>query len=142
MGMFDNFPSFGNISNGQSGSSIPSMASGMWPDWLNFGNNNGQTPAPIPETAKSGLGFNVGTGQLLLGGLGTLGSLWTAWNATDLAKKQFDFQKKMSTANYMNQMQTYNTNLEDKIRARYAMENKAPDQASAYITSHQLRPAI
>lgn len=90
----------------------------------------------------TGLGFNVGTGQLLLGGLSTLGNLWTAWNATELAKKQFDFQKKMSLANYTNQTTTYNTNLEDRARARYNMENKSQGEADAYVAGHKLNTTL
>lgn len=107
-----------------------------------FGGSGAVTANTAGAAGASGLGLNIGTGQLALGGLGALGNLWTAWNATELAKKQFDFQKKLGTANYYNQMQTYNTNLEDRAYARYAMENKSPAEADAYISSHRLRPMV
>ncbi len=42
----------------------------------------------------TGLDWNLGTGQLALGGLSAIGNLWTGWNAAKLARDQFDFTKR------------------------------------------------
>src|SRR6185437_11279715 len=63
-----------------------------------------------------GLGFNLDTGKLALGGLQTIGSLWQAFEANKLAKEQFKFQKEFANANLANQIQSYNTTLEDRGR--------------------------
>lgn len=86
----------------------------------------------------TGFGWNIGTGQLAISGLSTLGQLWTAWNAVDLANKNYNLTKATSQANLNNQVTTYNNNLEDRISSRYAAENKTSADASAYIDSHKL----
>jgi hypothetical protein len=111
-------------------------------DWFTGSQVPAQTDKAVQSGPATGLGVNIGTGQLLLGGLGTLGNLWTAWNASDLAKKQFNFQKDLSTANYANQASAYNTHLEDRAYARYAQENKSPGEAAAYIGAHQVMPYL
>lgn len=138
--------------------SIPGQQtnSGLF-DWLaNLGQPQGQAAAPVASGAASpvvqppgmqnnlsvGLGANVGTGQLAIGGLSALGNLWTAWNATDLAKKSFNFNKQVTQTNLANQAETYNTNLADRANSRAVMENQAPGQAQAYIAAHSLKGTL
>lgn len=87
---------------------------------------------------EGGLGFNMGTGRLLLGGLNTIGNLWMAWQANKLAKQQFNFQKDITNTNLANQIQSYNTTLDDKIRSRAVTEGQTPEQAQAYMDQHKL----
>lgn len=87
----------------------------------------------------SGLGFNSGTLGLAIGGLQTIGSLWQAWQANKLAKEQFEFQKDFANTNLANQIQSYNTTLEDRGRSRAFTEGQSPEEAQAYIDENSLR---
>ena len=51
-------------------------------------------------------------------GIGSLGQLWAGINQTNLAKKQFNFTRDLSNRNLESQAQSYNTQLEDRLRAR------------------------
>lgn len=86
----------------------------------------------------AGLGFNIGTGQLVLGGLSALGNLWGAQKQFKLAEDQFDFTKKIATTNLNNQVKSYNTALEDRIRSRAAMEGSSSAEAEAYLNKNRL----
>ena len=88
---------------------------------------------------STGLGWNVGTGQLALGGLQTLGNLWQAWESNKLAKEQFAFQKDVTDTNLANQIQSYNTTLEDRTRTRGQIEGGSAQDAQAYIDKNKLR---
>lgn len=102
------------------------------PNALGGANNNAATP----------IGMNVGTGQLGVGGLSALGNLWTAWNATELAKKSFDFNKQLSSDNYTNQSQAYNTNLQNIATSRGAMENQSQGQVQNYIAGNSVKTTV
>jgi len=91
---------------------------------------------------NTGFGVNVGTGQLALNGLSTLGNLWTAWNSEQLANKSFNFNKQLSSDNYTNQAQAYNTNLQDIASSRGAMENQTPAQVAAYTAANNLKTTV
>lgn len=119
----------------------PQQLASMQAGTFNFGQNNGAGGA-AGGLAATGLGANIGTAQLALGGLSTLGNLWTAWNATDLAKKQFKFQSQLASDNYTNQSQAYNTNLTDRESARGAMENLSPGQVAAYNNANSLKTTM
>ena len=88
--------------------------------------------------AGTGLGFNVGTGQLALGGLSAFTNLWGANKQMKLAEDQFDFTKKIATTNLNNQVKSYNTALEDRIRSRAAMEGSSSAEAEAYLNKNRL----
>ncbi len=88
--------------------------------------------------AGTGLGFNIGTGQLALGGLSALTNLWGANKQMKLAEDQFDFTKKIATTNLNNQVKSYNTALEDRIRSRAAMEGSSSADAEAYLNKNRL----
>jgi len=97
--------------------------------------NNG-----IPPLNGGALGFNMDTAQLALGGLKTIGSLWQAWEANKLAKEQFKFGKDFANVNLTNQIQSYNTTLEDRGRTRAFTESQSPTAAAAYIDKNRLAP--
>lgn len=81
--------------------------------------------------------FNTGNAQLVLGGIQTIGSLWNSFQQQKMAKDTFAFNKKAYETNLANQTSTYNTALEDRIRARYATEGRS-EQADAYIDKNKL----
>lgn len=90
-------------------------------------------------SAATPLGMNLGTGQLVLGTIGTLGNLWSAFQAQKLAKEQFDFQKGVTNTNLANQIQSYNTSLVDRINARSFMQGDSQVVTDKYITDNSLR---
>lgn len=98
------------------------------------------TPQASAATAgATGLGFNVPTAQLALSGLGAIGNIMSAFNAQKMAKKQFEYQKGITDTNLANSIQSYNTTLADRGRARAAMEGQSPQEAAAYIAQNSLR---
>ena len=105
------------------------------------GTNPATVGAPTmgQTTAATGLGFNLGTGQLALGTLGTMGNLWAAFQAQKLAKEQFQFQKGVTNTNLANQIQSYNTSLVDRINARSHMQGDSQATTDAYIATNSLR---
>ena len=80
----------------------------------------------------------LGLGQLGLSGIGTLGNLWTAMGAMNLANQQFDFSKKIGTANLDNSVQSYNTALADRETSRAVQNNQSPQAAKDYIAANKL----
>ena len=86
----------------------------------------------------SGFGMNLDTAKLALSGLGTIGNLWAAFQAQKLAKRQFDFTKRITEANLANQVQSYNTTLEDRGRSRAFAEGQSAADAQAYIDKNRL----
>lgn len=85
-----------------------------------------------------GLGFNMGTANLALSGLGTIGSLWAAFEQNALAKKQFNYTKQLSDTNLANQIQSYNTALADKARSRAVMEGQSQESADAWVDKNKM----
>ena len=96
----------------------------------------GNTPAP------SGSGFfsQNGPAQFALGAVQTLGSLWNSFQQHKLAKQTFKFQKEAYATNLANQEQSYNTELEDRINARYVTEGRTNVEAdkAAYLDKNRL----
>ena len=72
----------------------------------------------------AGLGMNIGTGQLALGGLSALTGIWGALGQNKLANQQFKFTKDTTNTNLNNQIKSYNTALEDRITARAATQGQ------------------
>lgn len=96
------------------------------------------TPGVNPAPNASGLGMNVGTMGLALGGLNTIGSLWNAWEANKLAKEQFAFSKDFANSNLKNSMEAYNTTLQNHTDARASYEGWSNQEANAYVREHRL----
>ena len=94
----------------------------------------GVTPA-----GGGALGFNLDTAGLALGGVQTIGSLWQAWEANKLAKDQFRIGTKFANTNLANSIQSYNTTLEDRTRARAFTEGQTSEQAQAYNDANRLK---
>jgi hypothetical protein len=85
-----------------------------------------------------GLGFNLDTAGLALGGLQTIGSLWNAFEARKQAGEQFAFAKDFANTNLANQIKSYNTILQDQSRARAFTEGQTAEQAAAYVAENRL----
>ena len=103
----------------------------------------GQQVAPqvggINNNLSTPLGMNLGTGQLVLGGIGTIGNLWSAWQAQKLAKEQFNYQKGITETNLANQIQSYNTELSDRMNARGFVQGDSQSTIDQYIEENSLR---
>lgn len=110
-----------------------------------------QSPAAIASVAAPTAGATGGAA----GGLGGLaGGLQTAGSAMDilgglaqiyfgfqqqkLAKKQFNFQRDAFNTNLQNSVQSYNTALGDRIRARHFTEGKSDSDTAAYLKENRL----
>jgi hypothetical protein len=98
----------------------------------------GAVSGGLGQLGQTGLGFNLPTANLALGGLQTIGNLWNSWEQRKLANEQFQFQKGVTNTNLNNQIKAYNTQLEDRSRARAATEGQSPGQAQAYIDNNRL----
>ena len=103
----------------------------------------GQQVAPqvggINNNLSTPLGMNIGTGQLVLGGVGTIGNLWAGWQAQKLAKEQFNYQKGITDTNLANQIQSYNTALSDRMNSRGFVQGDSQSTIDQYIEENSLR---
>lgn len=102
--------------------------------------SNGSSGGITPPTGGlgTGLGMNIGTGQLALGGLGALTSVWGGMQANKLANDQFKFTKDTTNTNLNNQIKSYNTSLEDRINARAAVQGNDSAYVSDYLNKNRL----
>lgn len=82
--------------------------------------------------------FNNGNLQLALGGIQTLGSLWNSYQQHKIAKQQIGLARETFQTNLENNRQTYNTALEDRIRARHHTEGRGSGETNAYLQEHSL----
>lgn len=87
---------------------------------------------------NSGFGMNMNTFNSAIGGLSSLAQLWQGFQANKLAQDQWKTQKSVLNTNMMNQIQSYNNSLKDRLDTRAKMEGR--DQASA-DTQYQERKA-
>lgn len=119
------------------GFQIPSVG-GQPPQQLGVMGTTPAATAPATGAWGQGLGMNIGTGQLAVGGLTSLGNLWTGIQASSLAKDQLNFAKSIGNANLNNQMKTLNTRIEDRARARGVAEGQSQSQVDDYIARNSL----
>lgn len=98
-------------------------------------NVGGQTGA-----AQQGSGFwsKDGGAGMILGGVQVLGNLWSSYQSHKIAKEQMAFAREQWDTNLANQTQTYNTALEDRIRARHAYSGQGEGETQAYLDKHSL----
>lgn len=87
---------------------------------------------------KPGFFGQGGMAQIGLGAINTLGSLWNSFQQNKIAKKSLALQERTFETNLSNQTKTYNTELEDRIRTRYAAEGRDSSQADNYIEKNKL----
>ncbi len=85
-----------------------------------------------------GLGFNMPTMKLAIGGITALGNFWNAMQANKLAKEQFNYTKGVTNQNMANQIKSYNTTLSDRINARAFTEGRPDGYAEQYMKDNRL----
>lgn len=120
---------------------------------LGFGLGSPQTPGlmldtnagsslALPQGQQAAPGFEFGmngpTFQLGLQGLNTLGNLWGALQSTKLAREQLDFTRNVTNTNLNNSIQSYNTALGDRARARGFTEGRSDADVQSYIDNNRL----
>ena len=90
----------------------------------------GQTASPnLNLNQGNGFGFNMPTLQLGLQGLNAISGLYFGSKAMGMAKDQFNFSKQMAQTNLRNQVNAYNTSLEDRLRTREQFNTGASGDA-------------
>ncbi len=101
----------------------------------------GPSQAMSPQANAGGMQSPALSGWQKFGyvmdGLSAIGGLWGAIQQNKIAKQQLALSREAYNTNMNNTIKTYNTALEDRIRARYTMEGRS-DQADAYIDEHKL----
>lgn len=90
--------------------------------------------------AQQGSGWFGEGGKLntVIGGVQVLGSLWNSFQQHKMAKEQMKFAREQWDTNVQNQTQTYNTALEDRIRARHFTEGRGGGETDQYLKKHSL----
>lgn len=130
-----------NIGQGINPSFSPDL--GNMPNWgqdSTVTGSFGDAPTFDPMSKHSGdIGWNMPTLQTGLQGLSTIGNLWGAYQGNKMARKQLALSTDAYNTNLTNQIKSYNTQLEDRIRGRHSPTNvAAQDQASQYIDKNKL----
>ena len=130
-------------SNESLGMNFSPDLSGM-PNWGNDPTVTGvygdaPTFDPYGRQSGSDLGWNMGTLNTGFKGLATLGNLWGAFQGNKLARKQLSLATDAYNTNLTNQIKSYNTSLEDRIRSRYVYNDKAGQaEATRQIEANKL----
>ena len=118
----------------------------------NQSSTGGVNVSPVSGASLSGLGTQVGGApgavSKLSSGLQTAGSavdildglsqIYLGFQANKLAKKDFNFQVGAYNNNLQNTTQSYNTALEDRIRARHNTEGRSASDTTAYLDKNRL----
>lgn len=82
--------------------------------------------------------FNTNNIGLVFGGINMLGNLWNSYQQHKIAKEQLALARETFQTNLKNNTQTYNTALEDRIRARHFTEGKSASETDAYLNENKL----
>jgi hypothetical protein len=109
-------------------------------DWF-LGSNNSNPisidtmmqPRQDKPTGLESLGGFAGIANIL----GGIGGLYNAFNTNKLMKDSLKFQKNVYSTNIKNQTAAYNTNLEDRIKARYATQGNSQD-VNSYLQQNKI----
>lgn len=98
----------------------------------NFGGGVAQS------AGTTGLGANLPTAGLAIGGLNSLTGFIQGNRAQKAAKDQFKFQKELANINVNNAIKSYNTTLEDRLNARGAQQGDDPTLTASNIERNRL----
>lgn len=134
--MYDFTPNYGLNAQSLQFTGLNPQTSGLGLQAPNFGGN----PTSTVPGATSGfqLGLNAPTIQMGISGLSALGNLWGAFQASKLAREQLDFTKQVTNTNLNNSIQSYNTTLEDRARARGVAEGRSDAEVQNYVNNNRL----
>ena len=137
---------WGPFTPNRNNSILPTLAQPNY-NWSGIGMGDGSSTGGIvgggnleffnPNNTK--FGWNANTLNFGLQGLQGIGNLWGAWQSNKLAKDQLNFTKDFANRNLANQTKAYNTALEDRGRARAAVEGQTSAEAQAYIDRNRLK---
>ena len=84
-------------------------------------------------------GWNMPSLELGIKGVSSLGQMWAAFKGLSQAKKEFEFNKRITEKNLANNTKSYNNALEDRIRARQSADGRMTDaDVNKYIALNQL----
>lgn len=110
-----------------------------------FGGGSTATQQPL-QLGNSGTTGGGGFGLDSLGGivgvadiLSSLGGLYMNYRNMKLAKDSLKFKKEFATKQLNNQVQSYNTNLNDRISSRFFTEGKTQSAADEFVEKHSLK---
>lgn len=90
------------------------------PSLVSMQDQGGQTPPGM--FGIEGLGANIDTLKLGLGGLQSIAGIWNAMESNKLAKKQFNLNSGILNTNLANSIKAYNSTLDDRLRSRQVVE--------------------
>lgn len=82
--------------------------------------------------------LDLGNLRTALGGVQAIGSLWNSYQQNKMAKQALNLQTRAFETNLANQTQTYNTALEDRIRARHHTEGRSTAETESYLDKNRL----
>jgi hypothetical protein len=106
---------------------------GLFKSWMGAGNFKDAFGGTNADGTK-----DTGYGGAVLGGLQSLASLWSGMKQYGLQKEQLAFAKDAFNKNYNNQVQTTNTQLEDRQKARVASNPNAYQSVGDYMAKNRL----
>ena len=86
-----------------------------------------------------GLGKNLDTLKVGIGGLMTVGDIWNASQQNKLARDSFNHQKGILDTNVANQIKSFNLSLDDKMRSRAIVEGMSDADRDAHIARFSAR---
>lgn len=127
-----------NVSNNSGGFGFDSQVNPQQASMQGFGMPDNRPPPKTPDGGgifgPEGLS-KISTISDVISGFG---QIYAGIQANKIAKESLAFQKESYAENLGNQIQSYNTSLEDRARARYAQSNGTTAQADAYIDKNRL----
>jgi hypothetical protein len=138
--------SLGTLVPSSTGSPTGGMVGGMTPtnigaDAANSSGNTNTNQQAIDGAAKGGGMFGPeGLGKIssIADVIAGFGQIYSGIQANKIAKESLQFSKDSYATNLGNQIQSYNTSLEDRARARYAQQGGTSADADAYINKNRM----
>ena len=117
----------------------PTQPMNLQPLGISAPNTTPSAPAIGGWGGIQGLGMNIDTARLGLGGLQALGGLWSASQQNKLAKASFNHQKGILDTNLANSIKAYNLSVDDKFRSRAVVEGTSATDRDANIAKWSAR---